>query len=122
MKKHFISLLIHVFSLSILNNVISQTSVITNGANIKILSGTLLFVPGSIQISGSSGSIFNNGDFYVGGDFTNNGNGLDASGKGTVIFNGSGNQNINGTSPTIFYNVIKSTNSSVIIALDETIN
>src|SRR5215471_2580252 len=96
MKKHFTSLLLLIILLSILNNVDSQTGVTTNGADIKIQSGTLLFVPGNIQISGSSGSVFNNGDVYVGGDFTNNGNGLDVAGVGNVIFNGSRNQNING--------------------------
>ena len=66
--------------------------------------------------------ILNNGNFYVGGDFTNNGSGLKAAGTGTVIFNGSANQNINGTNSVVFYDVIKSANNSVIIALDETIN
>jgi hypothetical protein len=122
MKKHFISLLLLIISFSILNNVSSQTGVITNNANIKILSGTSLFVPGSIQISGGLGSIFNNGDVYVGGDFTNNGNGLDALGTGTVIFNSLRNQNINGANSIIFYDVTKSSDSAVIIALDETIN
>jgi hypothetical protein len=122
MKKHFISLLLLILLLPILNNVDSQTGVTTNGANIKIQSGTLLFVPGSIQISGNSGSILNNGDVYVGGDFTNNGSGLDASGIGTVIFDGLNNQNINGANSVTFYNVTKSTDSAVIIDLDETIN
>src|SRR6516164_5818677 len=113
MKKHFISLLLLILLLPILNNVDSQTGVTTNGANIKIQSGTLLFVPGSIQISGNSGSILNNGDVYVGGDFTNNGSGLDASGIGTVIFDGLNNQNINGANSVTFYNVTKSTDSAV---------
>jgi hypothetical protein len=122
MKNTFIFLSLCSFSLSIQNNVDSQTGVTTNGADIKILSGTSLFVPGSMQISGTSGSVINDGDVYIGGDFTNNGNGMDASGTGTVIFNGASDQNINGTNSTIFYNVIKSTDSSVIIAVDETIN
>ena len=122
MKNAFIFSLLFGFSFLIQNNVDAQTGVISNGVNIKIVSGTVLFVPGSMLISGTTGSVLNNGNLYVGSDFTNNGNGLDVSGTGTIIFNGAGNQNINGTHPTTFYNVTKSTDSCVVIALDETIN
>ena len=122
MKTTFIFLWLYGFSFLMLKNVDAQTGVAINSVNIKILSGTVLFVPGSIQIAGASGSVLNDGDVYIGRDFTNNGNGMDAAGIGTVIFNGADNQNINGIKPTIFYNVTKSTDSSVIIALDETIN
>jgi hypothetical protein len=45
------------FSFLIQNNVDAQTGVISNGVNIKIVSGTVLFVPGSMLISGTTGSV-----------------------------------------------------------------
>jgi hypothetical protein len=120
MKNNFAFLLLYIFFLSIITNANAQTDVTDNGINISLTSNTIFFVPGSIKIFGA-GSVLNNGNFYLGGDFINNGNGLNASGTGVIIFNGAGNQNISGTNSTTFYNVIKATDSSVIIALDETI-
>ena len=121
MKNHFAALLLHVFFILLINNVRAQTNVADNNAAVSLASNAIFFVPGIVQISGAA-NILNNGNFYVGGDFTNNGGGLKAAGTGTVIFNGSANQNINGTNSVVFYDVIKSANNSVIIALDETIN
>jgi len=120
MKNNFAFLLLYIFFLSIITNANAQTDVTDNGINISLTSNTIFFVPGSIKIFGA-GSVLNNGNFYLGGDFINNGNGLNASGTGVIIFNGAGNQNISGTNSTTFYDVIKSTDSSVIITLDETI-
>ena len=120
MKNSFAFLLLYILFLSITSNANAQTDVTDNGINISLTSNTIFFVPGSIKIFGA-GSVLNNGNFYLGGDFINNGDGLNALGTGVVIFNGAGNQNISGTNSTNFYDVIKSTGSSVIIALDETI-
>lgn len=120
MKNNLAFLLLYTFFLSIITNASAQTDVTDNGINISLTSNTIFFVPGSIKIFGA-GSVLNNGNFYLGGNFINNGNGLNASGTGVIIFNGTGNQNISGTNSTTFYDVIKSTDSSVIITLDETI-
>lgn len=116
---HIIAVLIFLYSSELKSQ---NTDITIQGANINISSGTSLIIPNNINISGASDYILNNGNLYTGGNFTNNGNGLSATGTGTVIFNGAGTQNINGSNSTTFYDVTKSTNSSVIISLDEFIN
>lgn len=118
--KNTFTLSLYIFFLSIINITNAQTNVTDNGINISLTSNTIFFVPGGITILGA-GSVLNNGNFYLGGDFINNGNGLNAASTGVVIFNGAGNQNISGTNSVTFYDVTKSTNNSVIISLDETI-
>lgn len=109
-----------VLSVILNNNVSAQAKVNVSGAKPNVGLGVYVVVPSSIIIASAS-SIINNGSILAGGDFTNNGNGLDASGTGTVNFNATSTQNINGSNSITFYNITKSTTGSLVIARDETI-
>ncbi len=79
---------------------ISALDAISNGI-LYISPNTIFATEGSFTTS-SIGSTTNKGDFYVKGDWVNNGNYAVSTGK--ISFWGGNSQNINGTSSTEFYN------------------
>jgi hypothetical protein len=71
-----------------------------NTGTMYISTGTIVSDEGSFTTS-ASGSTENNGDFYLKGDWINNGS--YPSGTGKAIFWGTNAQNISGTVSTVFY-------------------
>ena len=94
----------------------SSFSQFINKGNLKVSSGTYLYVAG-IDIKNDNGSYnwINEGNIIFKGDnFTNDGT-MDDSVNGTTEFSGDNEQNIEGTSTVNFHNLnINNTNNSVI--------
>jgi hypothetical protein len=89
----------------------------TSGSSTKTLQTGATTIAGELTIG--PGTTFNAGtnNFSVAGDWSNNGNGLAASGSQTVTFNGSSPQNLDdGTSLTTFNNVAINSNSVLNLA------
>lgn len=86
----------------------AQVALTNKGQTIKINSGAIVKVNGTLQndVSGATnGYIENNGTIYVSGDWNNNStNGALFATSGTVILDGSA-QNIGGSQPTNFNNL-----------------
>ncbi len=97
--------------------------IIRNTGNLSILASGVMSVNGSFENANTSSLKLNNsGSLIITGDFTNNGNDMDASGTGTTTFSGTVTpQNINGTQSTSFYNVTKPNGNDVILGNNETI-
>lgn len=95
MKKNSIFLSVFLL-LALANNLIAQAGLRTKNTNINISSGISLVIPGNVNISGGTDYILNNGNCYIGGDFTNSGNSFNTTASGTESFNGA--TTINGIS------------------------
>ncbi|MBN2174141.1 MAG: hypothetical protein JW731_08420 [Bacteroidales bacterium] len=104
MKKN-ISVFI-IFLIGIIPTAITQ-SLINNGADIKITSGSYLVIDGDF-INQLDGSVDNSGTIMINGDWTNNqSSGALLNGTtGEVVFNGSTVQAIQGSHVTYFYDLI----------------
>ena len=90
---------------------------LTNKGNLKVLSGTTLYVNG-LDIINDNGNTYiwsNNGSLIFKGDnFTNNGT-MDAAAIGTTEFSGANQQTIDGSSVAYFHNLnINNANNSVL--------
>ncbi len=89
----------------------------TNKGNVKIMSGTTLYITGFdvVNDNGTSHTWSNDGTVVFKGDnFTNDGT-MDDSANGTTEFSGPNEQHIQGTSVSYFHNLnIDNTNNSVI--------
>lgn len=79
-----------------------NASLIISNATMSLSTSTKVVVQGDVIIN-TSGAIINKDSLIVGGNFTNNGNGI--SGVGTVTFNTAGTKTIGGTSATTFNNI-----------------
>ncbi len=83
--------------------------VVNNGATISLTSGVVLV---TTDVLNSSDTLTNNGSIILTGNWTNNG--ISGIGTGTVTFNGSSAENINGSAATqTFYNVAINNTSGV---------
>ena len=91
-----------------------------SGAAMNVSSGTFLVNSGSIVLQ-NSGGIGNSGTILLGGDWTNNGSGLLFSSPGSVVFNGSSLQLINGSSSTSFHNLSISNSAGVTLGLNQSV-
>ena len=100
--KKFITIIITVFQIGAIQLLPAQT-LINNGAEISISSGSALTIKGDFE-NLDDGSIDNSGDIDISGNWENNatsGNLLEGT-TGNVHFNGSATQHIEGTSRTWF--------------------
>lgn len=115
-------------SLIFINLLFSQGGIVNNGATIVIPSGVYLVIDGAgagnylNKTNTTDGSIDIDGTMILKGDLTNNATNnvfINRDGNGTVQFTSSGNQNINGTTKTIFENLtINKTGDEVALAID----
>jgi hypothetical protein len=91
-----------------------------NTGTMYITTGTIVSDEGSFTTS-ATGSTENNGDFYLKGDWINDGNYPIATGK--VTFWGSTAQNISGLSTTIFYDAtVNKPSNNVTVNTDAEVN
>lgn len=92
------------------SQMIKSQGLINNGSNIVIETGAYLVVQGNIlnQSSTNNGSFSLVGNLKLSGNFTNNATGGDAfsTNTGTITFNGSGVQEVNGTQATNFGDMV----------------
>ena len=115
-------------SLFFINLLFSQGGIVNNGATIVIPSGVYLVIDGAgvgnylNKTNTTDGSIDIDGTMILKGDLTNNATNnvfINRDGNGTVQFTSTGNQNINGTTKTIFENLtINKTGDEVALAID----
>lgn len=98
--------------------ILSAQFINVSGAAMNIPSGTFLVNGGSVILQ-NSGGISNAGTILLGGDWTNNGSGLLFGSQGTVVFNGSSAQSINGSLSTSFYNLSISNSAGVSLGLNQ---
>jgi hypothetical protein len=75
-----------------------------SNTTVNIPAGSYVITNGSITLQ-NVGSIDNSGTMQIGAHWTNDANGLINASPGTVVLNGSTNQNVSGTSVTTFNNL-----------------
>lgn len=83
---------------------LAQQITIAGGSTVTVGAGSIVTTTGGITIA-DSGAIQNSGTIQVGGDWTNNGNGLINDSAGIVEFNGTSPQMITGNAVTNFSNL-----------------
>ncbi len=99
----------------------SSAGIYNNGANIVVTTGTSVVVQGDIRNEDalSAGTIINDGSIYVSGNVSNNSTGymfaIDGT-AGTLYFNGTGNQLVNGTGTYRFENVSVAASSVPVVS------
>ena len=101
--------------------VYGQTIMTQKGLTTNIGSGAYLTTGGDIIID-NGGAIDNSGTIKIGGEWTNDANGLINASPGKVEFNGTSSQAIGGTSVTDFNDVTVDNASGVSLGNDETVN
>lgn len=88
-----------------------------NGTQMRISAGTFVTVPGNVLINNNA-EISNSGTVRLAGDWTNNALGLAGGFPGTVEFNGTAAQTIQGTQSTTFYNFKINNSAGINLAVD----
>ncbi len=95
---------------------------LTNFGKLYLHPGSNISVSGTVINSGAATDLLNSGTLLLTGDFTNNGNDLNAAGTGTVIFNGTTTQQINGTQASSFYNVTQWNTGNLVLTNNQLID
>lgn len=99
----------------------SNAGIYNNGANIVVTTGASVVVQGDIRNEDalSAGAIINDGSIYVSGNVSNNSTGfmftIDGT-AGTLFFNGTGNQLVNGSGTYSFENVSVAASSVPVVS------